>query len=124
MTVLLLTLAIMRVPSDKRIVVEKPTIQEVAQSDDAQTVNAKKQDRVRVIDLSYASTEPKSVAVERVVPPADAPASMPPVVMTQEDNELTVARRRRRNAEGDDNVCTRHHLHKVYTHGGRSWRCR
>ena len=45
---------------------------------------------------------------------ADAPAKMPPVLIAQEEG----------SRERYDDICSRHHLQKVYTRGGRSWRCR
>jgi hypothetical protein len=124
---LLLTLAIQRLPGETRMVVEKPTIHEAqpdaAWADNFQQAVAKKQDRVRVIEL--ASTEPKPVATERVVPP-DVSAAMPPVVMVQEPDKPPPRGRRRYaekvQARGD--VCSRHGMHKQVTRGGKSWRCK
>ena len=128
MAALILTFAIQRIPGAERIEVPKPTIKEAqfdaAWADNFQTAVAKKQDRVRQIDMGnpvVASTESKPVVTERIVP--EAPSSVPPVVMTQEDKPAS--RGRRRYAEsGESNVCTRHHLRKVVTRGGKSWRCR
>ena len=121
---LLLTFAIQRLPGAERIEVPKPTIKE-AQFDAAwadnfqQAVVKKQQDRVRVIEL--ASTESKPVVTERIVPPTDAPAVMPPVVMVQEDKPASHGRRH--YAENESNVCTRHHLRKIVTRSGKSWKC-
>jgi len=70
--------------------------------------------------LALAKVEPVSIAAERVVPP---PVKMAPVIMVQtkdDEDDKPVSRHRRR----ESNVCTRHNMHKVYTRGGRSWRCR
>ena len=120
---LILTFAIQRLPGETRMVVEKPEIKQAqfdaAWADNFQQAVAKKQDRVRVIEL--ASTESKPVVTERIVPPTDAPAVMPPVVMVQEDKPASHGRRH--YAENESNVCTRHHLRKIVTRGGKSWRC-
>jgi hypothetical protein len=125
---LLLTFAIQRLPGETRMVVEKPEIKQAqfdaAWADNFQTAVAKKQDRVRVIEL--ASTDSKPVVTERIIPPTDASTVVPPVVMVQEDKPEP-SRGRRRYAEGTrsgGDVCTRHHMHKVVTRGGKSWRCR
>jgi hypothetical protein len=65
----------------------------------------KKQDRLALV------AEPKVVPVERVVPPA---------AETVKVAAATASARR----HTEQNICTRHGMHKVETHGGRSWRCR
>ena len=70
----------------------------------------KKQDR-----LALQTPEPVPVVIEREVPP---PVKMPAAVRTAEADEDRPVRHR------ESNVCTRHHMRKVETHGGRSWRCR
>jgi hypothetical protein len=59
---------------------------------------------------------PKVVQVETV--------KMVPEIMALPDppEEKPVAKRKLRYVEHD--VCIRHGLHKAFTHGGRSWRCR
>ena len=54
---------------------------DAAWADSFQDAVAKKQDRIRVIEL--ASTEPKPVVTERIVPP-DAPVTAPPVLVVQD----------------------------------------
>ena len=123
LSTLLLTFAIQRIPGAERIEVPKPTIKEAqfdaAWADNFQQAVAKNQDRVRVIELT--STESKPVVTERIVPPTDAPAVMPPVVMVQEDKPASHGRRH--YAENESNVCTRHHLRKIVTRSGKSWKC-
>lgn len=128
MLALLMVFAIQRVPSAERIVVEKPTPEaqfDSAWADNFQTAVAQKQDRgpVRKIELDRVATnEPTPVVTERISP--DVPAKVPPVVLTSDEEDRPAARHRRRYAESESNVCTRHHMRKVVTHGGRSWRCR
>jgi hypothetical protein len=66
-----------------------------------------------------------------VVPPAPVPLSVTTTIaeepparsmkqVKQTDDESP---RRRAHAEVRD-ICERHGMHKHYTHGGRSWRCR
>jgi hypothetical protein len=71
------------------------------------------------------------------LPPAPkedpVPVQAETVVMTQPDDLIDVKKKaepkkkekptRTASAEHHD-VCRRHHMHKVMTHGGRSWRCR
>lgn len=114
---LLIVFAITRVPGDERIVVEKPTVQEATAEPEA----LKKQDRIRQIDISRPVTDPIPVVTEHIAP--DVPAKVPPVVLTSDEEDRPAAHHRR-YAESESNVCTRHHMKKVVTHGGRSWRCR
>jgi len=124
---LIMTLAIQRLPGETRMVVEKPTIREAqpdaAWADNFQQAVAKKQDRVRVIEM--ASTDSKPVVTERIVPPTDASTVVPPVVMVQEDKPASRGRRHyaERTRSGGD-VCSRHGMHKQVTRGGKSWRCK
>ena len=70
---------------------------------------------VKKITVTYI-TAPKVVQVETV--------KMVPEIMALPDppEEKSVAKRKLRYVEHD--VCIRHGMHKVFTHGGRSWRCR
>jgi hypothetical protein len=109
--------AIQRVPSAERIVVPKPNLQVEAEP-------LKKQDRVREIQIArpvVASTEPVPVKTERIV--LDPPESKVPPVLVVDDEPTPVKRTRARVADRGD-VCTRHHMRKVITRGGKSWRCR
>jgi len=63
------------------------------------------------------STEPIPVVVERIAP--DAPASAPPVLLVQDTDKPLAARHGRLRMD----VCARHHMRKVITRGGKSWRC-
>jgi len=116
---LLMVFSIQRIPGDEPIVVPTPSIPAA----DAQTTVVPKSE-ARVVDMSkpmaLASTEPKPVVTERVVP--DAPERAPPVAAVEEDEQPAVRRVRRARAES--NICTRHGKRKVMTRGGRSWRCR
>jgi hypothetical protein len=48
------------------------------------------------------------------------PVAVDPAPVIDEPAPIVVARYRQ---PPEQNVCTRHHLHKVITRGGRSWRC-
>ncbi len=61
------------------------------------------------------STEPKPIKVERIV--MDTPVIMPEVNEDEVWPGTPTVKR-------ESNVCTRHHMRKVTTHNGRSWRCR
>ena len=122
MGTLLVVFAIQRVPGDERIVVEKPSIPTVEPKSQSRVEPLKKADRepfstepVRVVSLSIEPT-PKHPDIE-VMPPV----SMPPIVKTMklvhQDEDQPVRR------HGGD-ICSRHGLRRVETHGGRSWRCR
>jgi len=114
MTTLLMVFAIQRVPGDERIEVPKPAIIEARAEQpppaDLQKTNRKPLIPVRQIELTRTAPAPDPK------PPvtADAPAKMPPVLIVQEEGRR----------ERYDDICSRHHLQKVYTRGGRSWRCR
>ena len=77
---------------------------------------ARKQDKIRTIELS--KIEPVPVHTERVTVPADV--IIPPV--TPPDAKPVAKPVRTRHAESD--VCSRHNMRKVSIRGGRSWRCR
>lgn len=74
----------------------------------------KKADRLQI-----ASVEPKPVT-ERMPPAPNAPVSVPPVILVQDEDKPLASRHRRRHAAG--NVCTRHNMRKVIVR--KSWRCR
>ena len=52
----------------------------------------------------------------------EAPARTPPVIVLQEKDKPSAAPRGRRHKIV--NTCTRHHMRRVETRGGKSWRCR
>jgi hypothetical protein len=125
MTTLLMVFAIQRVPGDERIEVPKSAIIEAGAEQlppaDLQKTDIKPLIPVRQIELTRTAPAPDSKppittdAPARMPPvTADAPAKMPPVLIVQEE----------RRRERYDDICSRHHLQKVYTRGGRSWRCR
>jgi hypothetical protein len=116
----LLVFATQRIPApNEKIVVETPDDRFTRSWNDVMSVASasalKKADRERV-----AAADPKPVATERITTP-DAPVTVPPAIAVQEDKP---ARRSRRYATVETNVCTRHHLRRVTTRGGRSWRCK
>lgn len=78
---------------------------------------------VALKSASLFDTAPKSVATEHI----DVPSIVPPVVVPAPviaAAPIEIDRPRRAPRYAERNVCTRHHMHKVYTRGGRSWRCR
>ena len=116
MTTLLMVFAIQRVPGDERIEVPKPAIIE-ARAEQPPPADLQKTDTrplipVRQIELTRTAPAPAPDPKPPVT--ADAPAKMPPVLIVQEEGRR----------ERYDDICSRHHLQKVYTRGGRSWRCR
>jgi hypothetical protein len=119
MLALLMAAAIRSLPGDERIVVERPTIE--ARADDIKVMPKADREPIRVINLSTES-KPVDDAPRTTPAPDNAPASMPPVLLVQDD--MATASRHRRHHKTHNNVCTRHGLRKVETHGGRSWRCR
>lgn len=71
---------------------------------------------LRKADRLRMEGEPRAVATERVIivrPEVVGSPSPPPL-----------PKRRQVAEERESNVCTRHGMHKVLTHGGKSWRCR
>ena len=106
MTTLLMVFAIQRVPGDERIEAraEQPPPADLPKTETKPLIP------VRQIELTRTAPAPDPK------PPvtADVPAKMPPVLIVQEEGRR----------ERYDDICSRHHLQKVYTRGGRSWRCR
>lgn len=78
---------------------------------------------IRTIDI-YPKTPdrvrppPVTPVTPAVVAAAEPMEPLPPAVPESEP------RHRYRHVADAEDVCTAHHLHKVFTHGGRSWRCR
>lgn len=125
MTTLLMVFAIQRVSGDERIEVPKSAIIEARAEQpppaDLQKTDIKPLIPVRQIELTRTAPAPDpkppvTTDAPARMPPvtADAPAKMPPVLIVQEEGRR----------ERYDDICSRHHLQKVYTRGGRSWRCR
>ena len=48
------------------------------------------------------------------------PVAVDPVPVIDEPAPIVVAR----HQQPEQNICTRHGMHKVITRGGKSWRCR
>jgi len=109
MIALLMVFAMQRIPIDPPIV--------VAVAAEPIEIPLKKADRLTV------ATESKPVAdAARIVPPAPdgAPASMPPVLLVADEDKPALQHRRQ---HAETNICTKHHMHKVWINGNR-WRCR
>jgi len=78
----------------------------------------------------WPAEEPVAPKANRlpIAEPAPAAAVEPPVPVAAARTDVhqtvgaTVSARRHTEHHGD--ICTRHGMHKVETHGGRSWRCR
>jgi hypothetical protein len=75
-------------------------------------------DRWRVPPEPQAATSPADVADQRSVQrqPKHEPEPAP--------RKERRVERHRHHAVSHSNVCTRHGMHKVITHHGKSWRCR
>jgi len=86
---------------------------------DTETVVAKKQDRVRLIEI--VSAAPKPVVTERITPP-DAPV-VPPVLVVQDVDKPAPQHRRHHVEARSRDVCARHNMRKVMV-GKYRWRCR
>jgi hypothetical protein len=125
MTALLMTFALHQLPHEERIVVEKPNI--VMQVDSGALQESIREPDpivepvVRIIQTtkiaatSTAEPTPKHPDIEPL-----APVTMPPVVLVQEEEDRPSRHGRRHGGD----VCARHGLRRVETHGGRSWHCR
>ena len=124
MTTLLMVFAIQRVPGDERIEVPKPAIIEARAEQpppaDLQKTDTKPLIPVRQIELTRTAPAPDPK------PPvtADAPARLPPVTANAPAKPPVLIVQEEGRRERYDDICSRHHLQKVYTRGGRSWRCR
>lgn len=112
----LLALAIQHAPSAKRIVVEHPASRFDEAFADSEPAALQKADRViRQISLTPIDPPPTPVTTVRIpVTPEIAPSPVDPPV-----RKKTYA-----SNDDDNNICTQHHLRKVWTPDGRSWRCR
>jgi hypothetical protein len=92
---------------------------------------------VRIVPIyrkieEQAPQEPVPVAVTAI----DKPPSAPVIPKAKNDTTLALAEpqadepdqlasRHRHIAQNDgDDICVRHHLHKVFTNNGKSWRCK
>jgi hypothetical protein len=125
MTTLLMLFAVQRLPYEERIVVEKPNI--VMQVDSgALQESVREPDPVvepviriiqttRIAATSTAEPTPKHPDIELL-----PPASMPPVVLVQKEDDRPSRHGRRHGGD----VCSRHGLRRVETRSGRSWHCR
>ena len=127
MTALLMMFALQRLPREERIVVEKPDI--VMQADPGALQETIREPDpaiepvVRIVQTSkIAVTAPEPASQPPAIDPA--PAKMPPALLVQEEDDRPSRHARRPKHEHANDVCARHGLHKVETHGGRSWRCR
>jgi hypothetical protein len=116
--------AIMRIPAPAAQAETSRERVDAAWANDFQMAVLRKTDRLASITAPEPTPKHPDIAVE-------PPALMPPVVMVEEERDAPPPRRRVKHAStqvtraalrGD--VCTRHHMRKVTTRGGRSWRCR
>lgn len=64
--------------------------------------------------------QPKPVETEVVQPPPLPPPPKPPWELQAEETTPPPPPPDHHRQD----VCERHHMHKVFTHGGKSWRCR
>ena len=71
-------------------------------TDSVKNVALKTADTVRIISMSKAE-EPMPTTTQRIVP--DVPVKAPPIIVMESD---------------DDDICTRHHMRKVYTRNAKS----
>jgi len=127
MMALLMVFAVQRIPGAERIEVPQPAIPEPQTS-------VHKVDRLPAVrkietDRVVASTDPVPIKTETVRP--DPAPSVPALVALPQDAEgengpepKYKRRVRERYASVESNVCTRHHMRKVITRGGKSWRCK
>lgn len=104
-------IALLDVFALQRIPIDPPIVVAVAAEPDE--IPLKKTDRLTVATAS----KPVADATRTYAP--EAPASMPPVLLVSDDDKP--APRHRRQQAGD--LCTKHHMHKVWINGNR-WRCR
>jgi len=65
-----------------------------------------------------ATTDPKPVVTERILPPSDTPAIVPPMIVLSPPSK----RSRRHVVAPTKDICARHNLRKVTV--GKRWRCR
>ena len=120
MVALLMTFATRRIsePSNPIALAAEPELVRVLKKSDRELIR-----NVALARLTYAAESKPAVDAVRIAPaPDDAPVSMPPVLLVQDEDKPLASRHRRQHAKPDSNVCTRHHLRKVTI--GRSWRCR
>lgn len=110
-----------------------PVAPVAAKAELIETPAAPKGDRVRVIPLptknqDRALMQPDAPPAEEPMPvhPPPKPIERMPAPVAEEpapEPEPDAPARRRYRSSGGD-ICVRHGMHKVVTHGGRSWRCR
>lgn len=80
----------------------------------------KKADRMSVpVPVPVATPTPILVMQQEPEPELDQGQ----VIITKPELAPAV-RHTARHYSDDSSICTRHHMHKVITHNGRSWRCR
>jgi hypothetical protein len=130
-SVLVLTYAVQRIPAPAKPIVMESKF-DAAWANDFQAAVLKKQDRIRVIGINREAVPAEPVPVTTEVIRIDPTPTVPKLVALPDDaldetgTEPKYSKRtkRQRIARAEHNVCTRHHMRKVVTRGGRSWRCR
>jgi hypothetical protein len=90
-----------------------------------------KSDRLALFDKRWdrlpTVAEIRTIPLKRPEPPSlpmVRPEGQDPVGEPEVKNHRRHVEERERREERPKNVCERHHLRKVVTNGGRSWRCR
>jgi hypothetical protein len=71
------------------------------------------------LEQKVVDTQPKEIRIIPIVP--QKPEAKAPEIKVP---EVKVVDAQKPEPKQESNLCTRHKMHKVYTHGGRSWRCR
>ena len=84
-----------------------------------------KADRLALFDSRFA--EVRVIPLKKPEPPplpTVRPENQDPVGEPEIKNHRRHVDDGARGEERPKNICERHHMHKAYTRGGRSWRCR
>jgi hypothetical protein len=71
------------------------------------------------LEQMVIDTSPKEVKTETIMP--QKPEVKAPEIKAPEVKVVEILKP---ESKKESNLCTRHKMHKVYTMGGRSWRCR
>ena len=136
MLALALTLAQQRMPPPAGAPPEPPQFTETW-NDTVRVISLRKPELETQMAALSGAAAPKPIATEHIAvehvdrsPPTDVPAGVPPVIAATTDDKPAVAPATRRHegrirhAYAMSDVCVRHGMKKVVTHGGKSWRCR
>ena len=117
---LLFGIAVQRIPAPAEPIRVQPPRFDDAWYDRMSMIpeRSRKEDRLQLVSM-----DSKPVEVERILAVPDAPKVVTPVVATLTPDKPVLRHRRSLRMQAGD-VCTRHRMKRVLTHGGRSWRCR